>query len=381
MNKGIIILIVLGIIFALIAPLVFTRTGLAIFDFTETGQIGDTIGGTTAPIIGILSIFLLFYTLIEQIKFNKKQKEISANEQFKTTFFNLLEVQREILEKIVGDFSFLGRFVYDQQPDTDSKIKITRQDKKTKMDNEIATINSRSNNREKKGLDFFKSAKKQLLLIFKSLDSDSYNKNYDIEAAYEVEADLENTAYRGNYIGNNVPPEMERELDEIIYRNQKPFRNAYINDMYSISETSYDKYKNLSIDKQIGLGYAYFFYKYEVVGYYFRHLYNILKFIKTNEDIKIASSGKKISKEQFINIHEEYKQYAQFIQAQMSIDELLILFYECFSFPKMKELVIHYDLLENLTIQNLIKKEHNCEPRMRLKDKNDLLREIVNNNV
>lgn len=148
MKKIIIIMIAIGIVFALIAPFVFTRTGLAYLDFRETGQIGDTIGGITAPIIGILSVILLFYTLWEQIVFNKKQKEISSNEQFKTTFFNLLQVQREILEKIAGHFSYLGNFVYEEYPETNNKIKITRKDQKTNIDKEIATINNQSNNRE-----------------------------------------------------------------------------------------------------------------------------------------------------------------------------------------------------------------------------------------
>ena len=39
--------------------------------FRCTGQIGDTIGGITAPIIGLISIILLYKTLKEQQKFNR----------------------------------------------------------------------------------------------------------------------------------------------------------------------------------------------------------------------------------------------------------------------------------------------------------------------
>ena len=62
----------------------------------NTGQIGDTIGGTTAPIVGIVSIVLLAYTLIEQLKFNAKQVDLQRQEQFKTTFFELLKEQGDI---------------------------------------------------------------------------------------------------------------------------------------------------------------------------------------------------------------------------------------------------------------------------------------------
>lgn len=56
-------------------PYIFTRNSFSSVTFTETGQIGDTIGGITSPFIGIISIFLLIKTLLEQQKFNQKQVE------------------------------------------------------------------------------------------------------------------------------------------------------------------------------------------------------------------------------------------------------------------------------------------------------------------
>ncbi len=50
-------------------------------DFTETGQIGDTIGGITAPIVGLLSILLLYKTFGEQQKFNKEQEKFQKQQQ------------------------------------------------------------------------------------------------------------------------------------------------------------------------------------------------------------------------------------------------------------------------------------------------------------
>lgn len=40
------------------------------FDFTNTGQIGDTIGGLTTPIIGIFSALLIYFSFRAQIKAN-----------------------------------------------------------------------------------------------------------------------------------------------------------------------------------------------------------------------------------------------------------------------------------------------------------------------
>jgi hypothetical protein len=93
-----------------------------------------------------------------------------------------------------------------------------------------------------------------------------------------------------------------------------------------------------------------------------------------NEEEKIRSLGED-KKEQ---IHDQFKQYAQFIQAQMSTEELLLLFYNSFAFEKAQELIIYYDLLENLTVQNLILKEHNCKPELKLKDKRNIFMDLIN---
>jgi hypothetical protein len=59
----------------LVMPYLLTRSSVLGIVFTETGQIGDTLGGITAPFIGIFSIVVLVKTLSEQQKFNQKQVE------------------------------------------------------------------------------------------------------------------------------------------------------------------------------------------------------------------------------------------------------------------------------------------------------------------
>ena len=96
-SKGKIIICVCSCLVAiLLAPYLLTRPFCDKVSFMNTGQIGDTIGGTTAPIVGIVSIVLLAYTLIEQLKFNAKQVDLQRQEQFKATFFELLKEQRDI---------------------------------------------------------------------------------------------------------------------------------------------------------------------------------------------------------------------------------------------------------------------------------------------
>jgi hypothetical protein len=50
------------------------------FDFSETGQIGDTIGGITAPFINLLGALLVYYSFREQIKANKIQMQALNHE-------------------------------------------------------------------------------------------------------------------------------------------------------------------------------------------------------------------------------------------------------------------------------------------------------------
>lgn len=63
-------ILIIGIALIVIAPYIFTRTnGVIIFE--NTGEIGDTIGGITAPITGILGAILVYLALFAQIKANE----------------------------------------------------------------------------------------------------------------------------------------------------------------------------------------------------------------------------------------------------------------------------------------------------------------------
>lgn len=67
-------IVLLVIVLAILAPMILTLPGLEYFNKTTTGQIGDTIGGTTAPFWGFLSVILLYLTFKEQQTFNKNQQ-------------------------------------------------------------------------------------------------------------------------------------------------------------------------------------------------------------------------------------------------------------------------------------------------------------------
>ena len=121
-SKGkIIICVCLCLVAILLAPYLLTRPFCDKLSFMNTGQIGDTIGGTTAPIVGIVSIVLLAYTLIEQVKFNAKQVDLQRQEQFKTTFFELLKEQRDIANSLLTIYEGVDM----RNPTKIQKIRVT----------------------------------------------------------------------------------------------------------------------------------------------------------------------------------------------------------------------------------------------------------------
>jgi len=68
------ILLLIGIPLSLLAPIIFTQPW-GLMDFSNTGTIGDTIGGITAPFINILGAVLVFLALKSQIEANLSLQE------------------------------------------------------------------------------------------------------------------------------------------------------------------------------------------------------------------------------------------------------------------------------------------------------------------
>lgn len=85
------ILIGVGVILIFL-PIIFTQN-LGLISFQDTGEIGDTIGGITAPFIGFFGAVLLYLTLRAQIKANKQTKK-----QFKK------QAKKESLERLTGTY-------------------------------------------------------------------------------------------------------------------------------------------------------------------------------------------------------------------------------------------------------------------------------------
>ena len=80
-------------------PWLLTRNGL--LSFSETGQIGDTIGGIMGPFIAIAAAGLTFIAFWVQYKANIQQRHDIAIERFEKNVFEMIHIQQDIIENLV----------------------------------------------------------------------------------------------------------------------------------------------------------------------------------------------------------------------------------------------------------------------------------------
>jgi hypothetical protein len=86
--------LLIGIPILIISP--FIITGFSYFkwaNFTNTGQIGDTIGGITGPIINLISAILIYLSFRQQLLANEIQIELINSERSK----DISRSERELL--------------------------------------------------------------------------------------------------------------------------------------------------------------------------------------------------------------------------------------------------------------------------------------------
>ncbi len=151
---------------------------------------------------------------------------------------------------------------------------------------------------------------------------------------------------------NDIVNSMEISLGHTVYQGRQCFdyllgvfrrnyRRAW-KGFYAEWEENPDEAKELML-KWINDEYEELFDNYQSqVGYYFRNLYNVVKFVDQESD--------------FPKDHKAKKPYTNLIRAQLSSDELGLLFYNCLSNrgAKFKKLVEKYALLEDMDFKKLI---------------------------
>lgn len=69
-------------------------------DFTNTGQIGDTLGGIMGPFIAMVAAILTYLAFWIQYKANEQQREDIALERFESNLFQMISHQEEITNNL-----------------------------------------------------------------------------------------------------------------------------------------------------------------------------------------------------------------------------------------------------------------------------------------
>ena len=84
-------------------PILLTKFPICFSDFSETGPIGDTIGGIMGPFVAIAAAILTFLAFWVQFKANEQQRNDIAKERFESKFYELLHLHRENLQELESD--------------------------------------------------------------------------------------------------------------------------------------------------------------------------------------------------------------------------------------------------------------------------------------
>ena len=89
---AIILIIAIGFL-----PYLLTSTSFCLIDFSDSGQVGDTIGGIMGPFIAIVASLLTFLAFWVQFKANQQQRYDIAVERFESNLFQMLQMQESIV--------------------------------------------------------------------------------------------------------------------------------------------------------------------------------------------------------------------------------------------------------------------------------------------
>ncbi|WP_300492267.1 putative phage abortive infection protein [Flavobacterium sp.] len=296
--KALLVLAFILVLVSFISPFLFTRSAVnEDFDFTQTGQIGDTIGGLMNPFIalaGVIVTGLAFYIqykanlqqrelfLLEQVE-NKRQLQEQINsqnrqiqlQQFESQFYEMLKLHREnIGEMKINGYDFeetstqLNRF----EKTTDGrKLFVVMQ---TEFEC-ILNLYTKDNKLDKVGFE------KCYQLFFSGLDR--YEKAYPAETNF-VEMLKKARQRHENPSKNSITTNKDRKefLQYVkLYFNYKPFS-----------------------------GHA------QRLGHYFRHLY---------------LSVKSVANSTIVTDYDERMRYLGILRAQLSNHEQILLFYNWLS--------------------------------------------------
>ena len=262
-------------------------------DLQDRGTFGDKFGFINSLFSGLALTGIIISIYFQQYELKLQRKELAdtrnefKDQNFQTTFFNLLKTQRNLADEINCDIWNIRNY-------------------------------EKENVENVSGRKFFTQSKIELIRIINILRSKKHIK-------YRPWSEQEDEYY----------PNSAEDAEDLTRHQRISFTLYY----YEIDEDIFNGDKKNNENGIAELAYAIFFNKFNyVIGHYFRHFYHILKFLENFEneilnDEEMSEKEKSDKKVEILN-------FSNFIQAQMSTPEMFLLYYNCYAFPKLKKLVI-----------------------------------------
>ncbi len=296
------------IIIILFFPYLFTNQTWLNFGFTDKdGVIGDAIGGTMGPFVAIAASILTFFAFWVQFKANEQQKGDLKIERFENKFYELLNIhQSNVLNMSISQRVF-GRKCF--QP----------------LFNELKTC---------------------FVIVSKEIENSSQEEKEHYEKS---DLNILEFAYTIFFYGVGINSEKQyyQKLDEsekILFKKCKDTIKELQKGYNSLKKTYPDKnYYTLNVpftdsteESQRQFYYQPFDGHAELLGHYYRHLFQTMKYITGQSDKYFTDEVK--------------YDYVRTLRAQLSNHEQLLLYYNSMAWfkDKWRPFFTTYCLIQNL---------------------------------
>lgn len=359
LEKWAYVLVVLGVAALVLYVVKIYLKGYTLFsnmnslDVEVTGQFGDFFGGVVGSLWALAGVLLYFSALkLQQEQLREQKRDIKLNEklvsqqQFESTFFGLLQTQKDLKNDLSCQ---VERIVWE------------------KNNYYIKKLNSNS-------ASFFHSILNELYLLYLVYKRESYE-IWDEETINIMISQLNSEA--DFYEENGIPYDYSSKIKDLLeYLNLN-----YFTKIYHVKESTVKLAQKKDTEELICCSiYGHVFLTYQdQLGHYFRHLYNIVKFLdnEKQKSIELVKDEQNFIQLE-IDINRRFSNYFSFVHSMLSTSELAVLYYNSMLFPKAKELYIKYGMFNNLLDSNLINKEHSeLIKDANLKNKKELFQEII----
>lgn len=303
----------------LLLPIILTNDWFYIIDFNNSGEVGDTIGGITAPFLSIIGSVLIYLTLKSQIKANKEVSDQINIQNFETKFFEMLRVYREN----INDWKLLSvndlnknmneRYLYEGRI-VANQIYGLFKELFEEIDNFLGIDN--------KNVDLFIEEKYKNVILNIGLSDNS--KITDLAEFIKLELSLIIIYYGvGNFSIENLNADIKglyksRVLELFNFLNLKPIRSSNFWDDWLTKKKNRDvsKHKGKQTQKETAKYFKYYGGHEHRLGHYFRHLYSTIRYV---------------NKQSFLTYSQKWE-YITMLRAQMSNKEQFLLYLFSISF-------------------------------------------------